>query len=103
MLTPGVRVQVPPRAPKRKGQPFGCPFSFFEAGLEPPLYRAPAANQRSVCCGKRTSSGMSEVLASPEPRDMKLARTLPRAPKRKGQPFGCPFSFLEKLDSLNPV
>ena len=35
VLTPGVRVQVPPRAPKQKPQPKGCGFLFWCSEINP--------------------------------------------------------------------
>ena len=71
--TPCMTAGTPPSSsvprPNAKKHPRPSPNRGFQRGPQPPLvvsrgsrgeHRAPAANQRSVCGGKRRSSGMSE-------------------------------------------
>ena len=71
--TPCMTAGTPPSSsvprPNAKKHPRPSPNRGFQRGPQPPLVvsrgsrgenRAPAANQRSVCGGKRRSSGMSE-------------------------------------------
>ena len=67
--TPCMTAGTPPPVPTQKNTPVRLRTGVSKGGPQPPLVvsrgsrgenRAPAANQRSVCGGKRRSSGMSE-------------------------------------------